>query len=137
MANDFLDLGKFMEEEADDIIEGVTRRVHAVALSIDQNVVISTPVDTGRARGNWIAEVGHDPTQAEPDTKSKDGAASIKRAAEAIEKFDARRHEEIYIANNLPYIEKLDAGSSAQAPANFVEQAISIGIQQVDSGEFK
>ena len=37
----------------------------------------------------------------------------------------------VYVTNNVPYIEKLNRGWSAQAPAAFVEAQIQITINEV------
>lgn len=89
----------------------------AIALEALRGVVQMTPVDTGRARGNW--QVSHDtPADGTLDVEDKGGRATIgKGAAEvaAIEPF-----EHTYLTNNLDYIEELEKGSSEQAPHGMV-----------------
>jgi len=39
------------------------------------------------------------------------------------------RAESVHISNDAPYIGRLNAGSSSQAPAGFVQRAIADGIR--------
>lgn len=113
--------------------------VKKTALAIDQVAVITTPVDTGFARSNWIAAIGTSPVRTiEPYApgnrlglnESSNAQGALNQARIAI---TARRPEggDVYIVNNTPYIETLNNGSSAQAPKNFVELAVQAGIQAV------
>lgn len=122
--------------------ENVNRVVRKVALAVDQTVVMATPVDTGRARSNWVVSLGS-PTEREIEPyqplpkgtdPSKFGESGNARGALEQGKvvIAARRPEQtICITNNVEYIEKLNDGHSAQAPAMFVEQAIDAGIAAV------
>lgn len=108
------------------------------ALAIDQAVVTSTPVDTGRARSNWQVRLGAPVTeQRDPYTPGTGGATGAANAQAAIAQARAALvayrggGQEIYISNPLPYIGRLNEGSSAQAPANFVEAGVQAGIQAV------
>jgi len=99
-----------------------------VAIAIDQVVTLATPVDTGRARANW--RVGIDaPVQGTTEDTDKNGQATLQAAKDKINSTDSG--EDIFISNSLPYIGKLNDGSSAQAPAGFVEKAIQKGINAV------
>ena len=55
------------------------------------------------------------------------GAAVIAEAEEAIAGFTSG--DSIFIANNVSYVPKLNDGSSAQAPAQFVEAAGAVGAR--------
>ena len=95
-----------------------------VAIAIDQAVVLATPVDTGRARANWQVSV----IKAETDVVNgtdPGGSATISKGANVISR--KRLGQDIFITNNLPYIVPLNEGSSAQAPAMFVERAVAEG----------
>jgi len=106
------------------------RLVRKTALAIDQAVVLGTPVDTGRARSNWLVEVGSARSDTiEPyapgsgrSTESRNTEAALDQGRSAVARY--QNGQEIHITNNLPYISKLNDGSSAQAPENFVETAI-------------
>ena len=113
--------------------EGSANLQRRTALAVHQTVVVGTPVDEGRARSNWnVANGGVDETvrdTAVPGSMGSTGdantAAAIARGRNIIARH--RRGQSIHITNNLPYIEALNNGSSAQAPAGFVEEAIAAG----------
>lgn len=96
-------------------------------LEILSRVVLSTPVDTGRARGNWQTDTGSIPA-GETDTLDPSGAATISDGSATISR--APLFPKIHIANNLPYIGALNYGKppgtqhSKQAPLHFVELAV-------------
>jgi hypothetical protein len=106
-----------------------------VALATDASVVISTPVDTGRARSNWVAEIGAPASGVvEPyalNNPSGSAQAAIAQAQAVVGGY--KTGQEIHITNNLDYIGKLNEGWSAQAPAGFVQSAVLNGIAQVES----
>jgi len=119
------------------VTENTDKLVRKVALITDQAVVSATPVDTGRAKSNWLVQVGSSPNTAiEPYVPGKFGStaaentqAAIDQASSAISGYTSG--SAIYITNNLPYIQKLNNGSSAQASANFVQQAVLEGAAAV------
>lgn len=98
--------------------------VREIAGTINQTIVFATPVDTGRARANWQVGVGSSP-QAELQEDDPGGGSTVARNQGAI--ASAREGDIIYISNNVRYITRLNQGSSAQAPAGFVEQAVAAG----------
>jgi hypothetical protein len=108
--------------------ENSSRLVRKVALSIDSTVVHGTPVDTGRARANWFAELGA-PHKGTTEQVSPSGAEAIAAAAVVIDQY--KSGQTIHLTNNLAYITRLNDGWSAQAPAGFVQTAILNGIGQV------
>lgn len=84
--------------------EKVTR---AVALQMTNEVINRTRVDTGRARGNWHAEIN----QAEEKVFefSGGGAAAVPFALSHCNKAIAEMYGHRWIlSNNLPYIQKLE-----------------------------
>lgn len=115
------------------------RTVRQVALSVDQTVVMATPVDTGRARSNWIARLGAAATSTRAafapgqkgSTASTNSQAAIDAARAVIAGYTIASNPAIFISNNLPYIGRLNDGWSSQAPANFVEQAVQNGAAAV------
>lgn len=105
-------------------------KIAAVA-AIDQVVVLATPVDTGRARANWQVGLNAPKRGALLENFDKGGSSTISRNRTAAR--GTRAGETVYISNNLPYINRLNEGYSAQAPANFVLIGIRAGVQQVKS----
>lgn len=108
--------------------------VRKVILAVDQAVVISTPVDTGRARANWRPSIGEMESSVLPEPRNKaEGLRSALAAGEAVaaEYKGSERSPTVHITNNLPYIEYLNRGSSKQAPANFVGTAILLAVAAI------
>jgi len=104
------------------VTENVGAGHRATALVVDQAVVLATPVDTGRARANWRASSGSS------DFKTYESVDFNSALTQARAVIEGDRTGVIYITNNLDYIGSLNDGSSAQAPAGFVEQAVQIGL---------
>lgn len=77
------------------------------------SIVEKTPVDTGRARGNWNISIGAD------DTEVKENQTTPQYQNEK-DFPKVKGDESIFISNNLPYIKKLEFGSSKQAPQGMV-----------------
>lgn len=105
------------------IEKNINTTVRKTAIVASQTVIHATPVDTGRARGNWFVGVGA-PIRDESDDTDQSGTNRINANNSKINTRKSR--QTIFISNNLPYIQKLNEGSSSQAPANFVEQAVQI-----------
>lgn len=87
-------------------------------LELFSGVIKATPVDIGRARGNWQTAVGS-PAQAETDRVDKSGGEAI---AEVESKTPHGAGQVTYLANNLPYIMNLENGTSTQAPEGMVKR---------------
>jgi hypothetical protein len=124
-----------MRRTATLILRNVEAGWRATALAVDQTVVMATPVDTGRARSNW--RVSTEPSSevyeafSPGESGSTGGENSQAAIAQGQEAIAAATGDTLYISNNLPYIQPLNDGHSAQAPAGFVEQAVQAGIDAV------
>lgn len=97
-------------------------RVRRAAIAADAAAVITTPVDTGRAKGNWNVSIGSiDETTT--DNTDRGGSEAIARGKSTIEEWKVGRGE-IFISNSLPYILALENGSSAQRPEGMTQHAL-------------
>lgn len=85
-----------------------------------RQVIISTPVDTGRARNGWNITIGV-PSETVPPEGKYSMPNIAQHGLETI--ISVTPDQVIYITNRVHYIEKLNGGSSRQAPARFVELA--------------
>lgn len=98
------------------------RRKIIIELSTD--IVINTPVKTGKAKNNWHFELGvREEKIIESATYDKTGRkviAEIIKATKMIEKNE----QPAFITNNLPYIIRLENGYSHQAPNGMVKRAV-------------
>ena len=127
MAHWTMDLNKYANKLKVKIDEVKT----TYAFALYSSIVKRTPVDTGRARANWNISVGS--SDLSVDDKSKYGKSKGKKKSspqpisESEMKYKspsslpkAKGDESIFIANNLEYIQKLEHGSSKQAPSGMV-----------------
>ncbi len=89
--------------------------VAGVVLDIGSRIIRRTPVDTGRARGNWNFSLDRPDTSFDPSKNEKN------RVLRKSELPDIDGKHVIFIVNNLDYIVALEKGSSAQAPKGMVE----------------
>ena len=120
-----------------DDVELTVKRLAATALQI---LVRATPVDTGRARSNWLVGVGvRKDSVIEAYFPGDFGSSAGPNANRAIQvgtqeisQVDGINNA-VFLSNNLPYIEALNSGSSQQAPRNFVQTAIDQAIQAVNN----
>lgn len=105
---------------SDDLEQFVKEARDSLAIRIDARVVKETPVDTGAARRSWLVSFSRpDDTQPGP---GKDFGAAVERAKSAIQSAPA--YGQLYIQNNVPYIEYLNEGSSDNRPLRYVDVAI-------------
>jgi uncharacterized protein CbrC (UPF0167 family) len=118
----------------DGLRKTVGQVVREVVVGLQGRLVEDTPVDTGWAQSNWVPKVG----------SAFEGTAGTREDAEAgrlnqgvaaaglaeVAGYDVSQGD-VHVTNNVPYIEKLNAGSSAQAPAAFVQQAIVRTLDEV------
>lgn len=111
-----------LKQRSENLRRNVERAVRRAATLIDTTLVVSTPVKTGRARANWLASINRPRTDMPGPADAK---AALGRNQNVFKLFKAG--QTIVIANNLPYIRKLNAGHSQQAPAGFVEKAVTRG----------
>ena len=91
-----------------------------IALEIFSELLQTTPVDTGRARAGW--SMGPELTGKVPP-KGKSGYG-FDVSMQVNPSMVPQNAPIIYIYNNVEYIGRLNAGSSTQAPREFVQIAI-------------
>ena len=99
-------LGSFCTENYEAI---VTKTV----IDLFSRIVERTPIDTGRARGNWALSMD-----------LNDASEYHDWTDQAEFEYKTERGDTIYIYNNLVYIVPLEEGHSNQAPSGMV--AISL-----------
>lgn len=122
-------LGEFsrrIRKVARDVPENADDILRTVALVANQTVILATPVDTGRARANWHVSIENPVTEA---TESTNFQARLDENASIIKSQSDGKA--LIISNNVEYIGALNAGSSAKAPAGFVEKALQAAANAV------
>lgn len=103
---------------------------------VDKYIVMGNPVDTGRARSNWLASIA----KPRGDTLFEDKLDAPKGSLNRPESEDPRRvYRKVtpatdynkpvvyYLSNSLPYIEKLENSHPSQA--GFVERGVKLGVR--------
>lgn len=93
------------------------RMIRMLALEALSRIVLKTPVDTGRARGNWQVGINR-PPKGEAERSDPGGGGTIQAGQAALANLPP--YPIVYITNNLPYIERLEHGHSGQAPQGMV-----------------
>ncbi len=109
--------------------EQVTQRVRAIAMAMLNEIVLRSPVDTGRFRGNNIVSVGA-PVYTNTANVDPTGAETINRGLSAISGLEP--FTQVFIQNNLPYAVPLEDGHSKQAPAGIYAVSFN-GVAQAYS----
>lgn len=90
-----------------------------LALELFRRIVMRTPVDTGRARGNWQLTIGAPATDILPIRRND---ANISMAGAILNLMTP--YSDIWITNNVPYILALEYGHSDQAPKGMVRVSL-------------
>lgn len=93
-----------------------------IALDLLRRIVFRTPVDTGRARGNWQVNLGPSDDNA---VLSVDTGGAQTLASGAAVVAGAQPYGLITIFNNVEYITFLEGGSSRQSPTGMVEVSLA------------
>lgn len=120
-----------MDQIANQVEGNAGVAVRRAALRADQVVVQTTPVDTGRARGNYFVSVGAPSDQV--DENSLGVSVSLARGEAVVSGWDIGDGS-IFIVNNLSYITFLDQGSSAQAPNGMSSLAVQAARAELARG---
>ena len=124
------EFSKRMEVIAEGVVENVAKTVRKAALAVDQVAVTTTPVDTGRARANWLTSVGSPSNHTVPSPGP--GSAGQQAIAQGQSVIGAWKGGPIFITNNVEYVVPLDKGSSAQAPSGMTAAALQAGRKVVE-----
>lgn len=109
--------------------EALAHRVRVIALAMLNEIVLRSPVDTGRFRGNNIVSVGA-PVYTSSVNVDPTGSETIQQGVRVMTGLEP--YTQVFIQNNLQYAVPLEDGHSQQAPAgiyavsfNSVSQAYS------------
>ena len=91
--------------------------IRKIALDLFTSVILMSPVDEGRFRGNWQVAINNVPSGT-VETLDPSGQAAIARVQASVQNFQSG--QVIYLVNNLPYARRLEYGWSKQAPNGMV-----------------
>lgn len=98
--------------------------IRKIAIECFRRIILGTPVDTGRARGNWQCTTGSI-AGGTVERLDKTGQATVAAMITEVSGWTPKDDLPAFITNNLPYIQRLNEGWSKQAPAHFVEQVVA------------
>jgi hypothetical protein len=117
--------GKEFSKKNAELVQFVNSVTRTQVLKALGDLKLVTPVDTGRARNSWLATESRAEFKNSTLTSTGISATMLKPPSERV-------IETYYITNGVTYIDKLNAGSSKQAPARFIENTISRTFDKFD-----
>lgn len=102
----------------------IDRIRRGVALKLLGAVVLDTPVDTGRLRGNWRVSEGT-PVLDASDRVDPSGAVVMNEINAAVQASTG--DAAVYLTNNLPYAKRIeyDGWSHTKAPEGMVRRNLA------------
>jgi len=97
-----------------------------------EDMILNTPVDSGKARGNWNTRLNSSDTYINESARDPSGAASMAKNKTVVDRATIK--DDIFFTNNVPYIQVLEngdvhhipAGMRAIAKANILLHAITV-----------
>jgi len=107
----------------------ISDTVKRVAFAVHGELVMQNPVATGWSRANWIVSIG----------APHEGVSGARENVSTLEQslgigrllvYDVKKGD-VWISNNVPYIQALNEGHSPQAPEGWVEESIRRGVESV------
>lgn len=103
-------------------LETVARRA---ALEVFTAVVVKSPVDTGRFKGNWnVSYAVPNMSIGERLDKTKRGSMDSTTTSIVKKTLSLPVGGVMYLSNGLPYARRLEYGWSGQAPAGMVRLSV-------------
>jgi len=95
------------------IQERTKRKVRSAIYGICKEVIMQTPVDTGRLINNWYAS-NKKPVQLSTKAVDKSGKNSLARVNKALTRL--KLGQTFYLSNNLPYAAVVEFGEYPNPP---------------------
>lgn len=114
-----VNLDRAYDEKVEQRVAKVTRWVALEAL---RRVIMKSPVDTGRLRGNWQAAVNVRPDGV-LEVVDKAGQSTVAKGMKSVSALPP--FATVYIANNLDYASAIENGHSQQAPQGMVAVTVA------------
>jgi hypothetical protein len=150
VAKDLVYLAQRMHDIAKNVEIAVNLTVQDTAIFTAAHLAKGTPVDVGTARSNWMLSLGAASQGTRPAfspfasrwrpvpgvnpggslSETRNQAGVTWSATAAIK--GRKPGQAVYIANNLPYIARLNQGHSKQAPSGFIQRAVKTSAAQAE-----
>jgi len=113
---------------AAELTADVAQEIRKLGILVDQTIVAATPFDTGRAKSNWLMGINTPPGGTNESNIDKTGSYALELAKSVAAQYPDNELPDLWIVNNLPYIQRLNEGWSAQAGTKYIEQAIDQAV---------
>ncbi len=110
-----------------------SKMVREMSIAATTEVVRDTPRDTAQAKNNWITKLNAPSDEKiikEDGEYPQNGQIAIETLVNVSQMFNAKTDVSIYVANNLPYINRLNNGYSDQSSPNFIQRAVERGLNE-------
>ena len=124
------DLASALSEAARTLPTDLNKITQDVAKYATQRLIYETPVDTSQALSNWQVGLSVGSTLQLPayfigDSGSTQNISAVTALGAAHQQIARKKYGmNLVIYNNLKYINKLNAGASQQAAANYVNKIV-------------
>lgn len=116
-----MSFGTQMRQWSDETLAKMTEATQKITLDVFKNVIVLSPVKTGRFKGNWQPSIGA-PVAGTLDALDPSGGTVTAKVTGFVEGVEAG--DVIYMVNNLEYAERLEDGYSGQAPGGMVKLTV-------------
>lgn len=117
-------MGREADRVTAEFLRALQKEIKIIALDINEGLIDKTPVDTGWAKANWIPSIGtpfEGPVGARDSFDTGEQELGMAAVASQYQLSDGP----VFITNNVPYIEALNAGHSPDAPAGYIEAIVN------------
>lgn len=111
------------------IKQEIAAAARALALDLFSVIMVRSPVDTGRFRGNWQIDISV-PALAALERFDKPGQATILEETQKLVLW--KLGQTISFRNNVPYSVRLEYGYSGQAPNGMIRITIAEAQMRAD-----
>lgn len=113
-----------------ELTSDVAQEIRKLGILVDQAVVAETPFRDGQAKANWLMSINSPETRINDNASTFDrsGTYSLTLAKTVTDDYPLNELPDLWIVNNLPYIQRLNEGWSAQAGSKYVEAAIAQAV---------
>ena len=108
--------------------EALIKAQRKIAMDLLRKIVKYTPVDTGRARGNWQVTIA---APAEGEVKKEKNRGPVNARGRAVLNGLDKPFQIVYLTNNVPYIVNLENGHSQNSPNGMVRLSMSEVLEEL------
>lgn len=109
---------QFIDRFIGDLTRSVETATSKTMMHIYGDVVLATPVDKGPLRANWLYGEGKPSNEVRTFPESSSGSPVAAPQLRLEARLDSKVSH--HLVNNQPYGEKIEQGSSQQAPAGII-----------------